>query len=112
MNIPGSTSLLDLTRNLKTFLEWVQRGEVVAYGKRLTLCHALAQFDPQSQALIQLLMNEFQSFRTLDWEDQARYNSYDSKEIKGSLYLTGDSFDCFFQMYFRQTLMDSYQKRR
>lgn len=102
---------LYVIRNLKTFLEWVQRGEVVAYGKRLTLCHALAQFDPQSQALIQLLMNEFQSFRTLDWEDRARYNSYDSKEIKGSLYLTGDSFDRFFQMYFRQTLMDSYQKR-
>lgn len=102
---------LYVVKSLKTFLDWVQQGEVVAYGKRLTLCHALAQFDPQSQALIQLLMNEFQSFRSLEWHDRTRYSYYDSAESKSSVCLTGDSFDRFFQMYFHQTLVDSLEKR-
>ena len=56
-------------------------------------------------------MNEFQSFRSLEWHDRTRYSYYDSAESKSSVCLTGDSFDRFFQMYFHQTLVDSLEKR-
>ena len=82
----------------------------MAYGKRLTLCHALAQFDPQSQALIQLLMNEFQSFRSLSGTTE-RVTAITILQRARAVCLTGDSFDRFFQMYFHQTLVDSLEKR-
>ncbi len=90
---------LYVVKSLKTFLDWVQQGEVVVYGKRLTLCHALAQFDPQSQALIQLLMNEFQAFRSLSGTTE-RVTAITILQRARAVCLTGDSFDRFFRCIF------------
>lgn len=97
---------LYVVKNVKTFLEHVSKEEEVTYGKGLTLCHAMAQFDEQSQALIALLMNEFRTFRSFE----PGYGIYDNYSYggylgnKGGIQLTGEPFDRFFQMYLHQDL--------
>ena len=95
---------LYVVKNVRTFLEHVNKEEEVTYGKGLTLCHALAQFDEQSQALITLLMNEFRNFRSFETSYMI-YDSYGSQMgNRGGIQLTGESFDRFFQMYLHQDL--------
>lgn len=100
---------LYVVKNVKAFLDYVRAEETVSYGKGLTLCHAMEQFDERSQALIALLMNEFHSFRT--FED--RFTLYDNYSYqmrgKSAIQLTGDAFDQFFQLHLHQGLMSDRQ---
>lgn len=93
---------LYVVRDVKKFLESVERRETAPYGKGLTLYHGLEQFDSLSQALIGVLMDQFGSFRSIqksgsiyDFYDEMQWNRhYD----KGQLSLTGTAFDRLFDV--------------
>ena len=66
-----------------------------SYGKNLTLDHSMEQFDARSQAMIELLMNEFSQFRSMSG---SLYSRYESSDEKNRTTLTGDSFDRWFDL--------------
>jgi SNF2 family DNA or RNA helicase len=90
---------LYVVKNIFEFLENVRDEKKVIYGKSLTLCHRLENFDPQSQQLIQILMNEFPTFRTFRAENpwDLRY-AYASGPLKNQITVTGDGFDRLFTL--------------
>ena len=55
----------------------------------------MEQFDARSQAMIELLMNEFSQFRSMSGSLYCRYESSDEKN---RTTLTGDSFDRWFDL--------------
>jgi superfamily II DNA or RNA helicase len=89
---------LYVVKDIRAFLENVRDGKTTTYGKNLTLDHSLEHFDPQSQEIIQLLMNEFPEFKTL----QQGYHYYGTGEpmgyTKNAITLYGDAFDQMFDL--------------
>ncbi|MGM9639851.1 MAG: SNF2 helicase associated domain-containing protein [Faecousia sp.] len=87
-------------KNVKDFLDNVARRKTVALGKQLTLDHSIGQFDQDSQALIGILMNEFEEFRSVTESGyyKSYYSSYSSSYRKNEIVLRGDSFDRLFSL--------------
>lgn len=93
---------LYVVRDVKKFLENVERRETVPYGKGLTLYHGMEQFDSLSQALIGVLMDQFGSFRSIQ-KRAGIYDYYDEMQWsrhydKGQITLTGTAFDRMFDV--------------
>ena len=86
---------LYVVKNLRDFLNNVNQRRTESYGKNLTLDHSMEQFDDRSQAMIELLMNEFSQFRSMSGSFYSRYESGDEKN---RITLTGDSFDRWFDL--------------
>jgi len=103
---------LYVVRDIKKFLDNVVLRETVSYGKNLTLYHGIEQFDELSQALIQVLMDQFKSFRSL----QKYHFSYDYEDglgigrDKGQITLTGAAFDHWFDLLEGQRVDNGVQK--
>jgi superfamily II DNA or RNA helicase len=89
---------LYVVKDIRTFLENVRDGKTTNYGKSLTLNHSLEGFDPQSQEIIQLLMNEFPEFKTLQRSYHYYGNSGPMGYAKNSITLYGDAFDQMFDL--------------
>lgn len=92
---------LYVVRDLKKFLENVVNRETVTYGKGLTLCHSLENFDELSQKLIRVLLDQFNSFRSVqrasyfyDYES----SSWNSSRDRAQIILTGTAFDRWFEL--------------
>lgn len=83
-----------VVKDVQEFLRRVNRREVSAYGKGLTLDHSMELFSQRDQALIRLLMNEFTEFRTLRGGYRLESYSYRKNEIT----LTGNAFDQWFDL--------------
>ena len=83
-----------VVKDVQEFLRRVNRREVSAYGKGLTLDHSMELFSQRDQALIRLLMNEFTEFRTL--RGGYRLESYGYR--KNEITLTGNAFDQWFDL--------------
>lgn len=81
---------LYVIRSLKEFLKAVENAETVRYGKGLTLCHSLDQFEPEAQALIELLQDE------LPPVFEKQYGSYSRKD---AVKLEGGAFDRLYQFF-------------
>ena len=86
---------LYVVKDIREFLTNVDQRRTVSYGKGLTLNHGIEQFDARSQAMIELLMNEFSQFRSMGYSYHSHYDPY--KE-KNQITLTGDSFDRWFDL--------------
>lgn len=86
---------LYVVKNLRDFLSNVNQRRTESYGKNLTLDHSMAQFDDRSQAMIELLMNEYSQFRSMSG---SLYSRYESGDEKNRITLTGDSFDRWFDL--------------
>ena len=86
---------LYVVKNLRDFLSNVNQRRTESYGKNLTLDHSMEQFDDRSQAMIELLMNEYSQFRSMSGSFYSRYESGDEKN---RITLTGDSFDRWFDL--------------
>lgn len=86
---------LYVVKNIQDFLRNVDQRRTEAYGKNLTLDHSIEQFDVRSQAMIELLMNEYGQFRSLSayYQDDTA-----SRSEKNTITLTGDSFDRWFDL--------------
>ena len=86
---------LYVVKNIRDFLDNVDLRRTESYGKNLTLDHSMEQFDARSQAMIELLMNEFSQFRSMSG---SLYSRYESGDEKNRITLTGDSFDRWFDL--------------
>lgn len=86
---------LYVVKNLRDFLNNVNQRRTESYGKNLTLDHSMEQFDDRSQAMIELLMNEYSQFRSMNG---SLYSRYESGDEKNRITLTGDSFDRWFDL--------------
>lgn len=86
---------LYVVKNLRDFLSNVNQRRTENYGKNLTLDHSMEQFDDRSQAMIELLMNEYSQFRSMSG---SLYSRYESGDEKNRITLTGDSFDRWFDL--------------
>lgn len=92
---------LYVVRDIKKFVESVIRQETVSYGKGLTLCHTLEQFDQESQQLISILTDQFMLGRTMGYS--SLYFSYETALFPGyqknQITLTGSAFDRLFDLF-------------
>jgi superfamily II DNA or RNA helicase len=96
---------LYVVKNISNFLARVFSGETESYGKGLSLCHEISQFDDQSQAIIRLLMNEFPEYRTFERNAFSPVYYYNPLgQEKNSIELTGKAFDEMFGLLEGQTL--------
>lgn len=86
---------LYVVKNVQEFLTNVAKRQTIAYGKNLTLDHSIEQFNPLSQKMIRLLMNEYDEFRSMRSGD-VRYSAGHFE--KNQVHLTGDSFDRWFDL--------------
>lgn len=86
---------LYVVKNIRDFLNNVDLRRTESYGKNLTLDHSMEQFDARSQAMIDLLMNEFSQFRSMSG---SLYSRYESGDEKNRITLTGDAFDRWFDL--------------
>ena len=90
---------LYVVRDVKKFADSFLTQETVSYGKGLTLCHALDQFDSRAQALLSILLDQFASGRTMQYSaysfyETARFPSYQKNRIT----FTGSAFDRLFDL--------------
>lgn len=83
-------------KNIEDFLSNVLEEKTVVLGKNTTLDHSLRQFDPKSQSLIRILMNEFPKFRSR--EVRSYYGNPGMNYRKNTIQITGDSFDRIFDL--------------
>lgn len=84
-------------QNIREFLDNVSQRRTVVYGKGLTLEHNLELFEPKTQAMIRLLMNEYGRYRALG--SSSYYMGYEPPDYrKNEITLTGDSFDRWFDL--------------
>lgn len=86
---------LYVVKNIREFLNNVDQRRTESYGKGLTLDHSIEQFDARSQAMIELLMNEFSQFQSMS---PLYFTRYESNEEKNQITLAGDSFDRWFDL--------------
>lgn len=101
---------LYVVRNVHEFLMAFEEKREVSYGKGLTLRHALEEFDPESQQLIELLANEFDDLSTFDSYSGYYSSSYSHRIKTSEIILTGRSFDQFFRLYCGQRLPSQRSK--
>lgn len=88
---------LYVVRNIQDFLSNVDQRKIIPYGKALTLDHSIEQFDPRSQKMISLLMNEYGQYRSM----RHHYSVYEYRPPnyeKNEITLSGDSFDRWFDL--------------
>lgn len=82
-----------VVKNIPNFLRAVAEGATVSYGKNLTLCHRISQFDETSQKLIALVRSTVATYQgVLGW-------SYSASSVRTDLQFSGDTFDRFFDLY-------------
>ncbi len=87
---------LYVVKNIQEFLDHVDKGDTVTYGKSLTLTHDLQQFDAQSQALIALLKEEASHYRAFK-NSYYRY-AYANDFSDNQIIIVGESFDKLFDL--------------
>ena len=90
---------LYVVKSLEQFLDNFQHGATQYYGKSLTLCHQLGEFDEVSRQLIDLLMGELKSRQEL-----LMAHGYAGAGMQDRLRLYGQAFDRFFDLYRGQCL--------
>lgn len=98
-------------QNLEEFALSVRTKRTVSYGKGLSFCHAIENFDEDSRELIHILLNELSKFRTREFKGSS-YNYSPLGYNKRFIQLEGDSFDRVFDLMLGQTLtLDSSKER-
>lgn len=89
-----------VVQDVKKFVSSVLRGETAGYGKNLTLCHAPEQFDEHSREILELVLDQFHSGRTMKYDSS--YGAYESVLFqsyqKNRITLTGSAFDRMFDL--------------
>lgn len=98
---------LYVVKSIRKFLDAVESGEVIAYGKSLTLNHSPGNFDDQSRRLITLARSVVTAH-----DHVARLGVYGyQRSIGNELPLFGDAFDRLFDLYRDQSVELAYERR-
>ncbi len=88
-----------VVKKIQEFLQHVERGDTVTYGKSLTFCHHIHQFTEPSQKLISILMDQYEQFGSY----QKKYQPYHPTRDLSFVELNGGSFDRFFTLMLETT---------
>lgn len=83
---------LYILQNISEFVQNIREGKTVTYGKELTLHHALEQFDPLSQSLIRILLDQISTASS----DLGL--AYGMRAAKKSVVLKGYAFERWFKV--------------
>ncbi len=99
---------LYVVKDIRAFADNIANRRTVAYGKNLTLYHALEQFDDLSQQLIAVIMDQFMEFRvssrSSSYFTDLSYGLWERNGQKNRIVLTGSSFDAWFNILNSQTI--------
>lgn len=88
---------LYVVKDIKAFLRNVEERKTTSYGKALTLDHSIENFDTLSRAWIELLMDQFEEFRS-HGRHYVPYGYDRPGYQKNQISLTGTAFDRAFQL--------------
>jgi len=105
---------LYVVRDVKKFVDNVLRGETASYGKGLTLCHAPEQFDTRTQALLNVLTDQFLNGRTMKSSVYSGYYEtvlFSGYHQKSQITLTGSAFDRVFDLLRDEPVASDSSKR-
>ena len=91
---------LYVVKNIQEFLDHVDKGDTVVYGKGLTLTHSMQQFDAQSQAILALLKEESSHYRAFK-NSYYRY-AYANDFSDSQIIMVGEAFDKLFDLLLGQ----------
>ena len=95
---------LYVVKNVVNFLTDVHNRNTVMLGKSTALDHSIENFEERSRALIRILMNEQEEFRTLGGRRREFYGYPAYGQGKNEITLTGEAFDAFFDLYADQAV--------
>ena len=90
---------LYVVKDIQEFLKNVCQKRTTTYGKNLTLYQGIENFDEHSRALIDLLMDQYDDFRTVGSYSHTYYPGYYGYGYqKNQIQLTGTAFDRWFDL--------------
>lgn len=104
---------LYVVRDIKKFAENIINRETVSYGKGLELCHSPEQFDPDSQKIISILVDQFMLGRTMRYNSMSSY--YDAVHFpyneKNRIVFTGSAFDRLFDLFLGKQIDSDWKNK-
>lgn len=106
LQISVGVNRLYIVRNIKGFLQNVIERKTVTYGKNLTLCHGIENFDELSRAMLELLIDESAEFYSTDPEFTSYYKVGDICGLRDGLAsdaiaLNAPLFDRLFDIFIK-----------
>lgn len=77
---------LYIVKHFQNFVQALQNGETLAYGKKFSMTHSVSNFDEQSAALAQFFLTYFHDLRT-PYSGGYSYGYYDPRYVSLTPYL-------------------------
>ena len=95
-----------LVKSIPQFLDAVEQGESVSYGKSLAFVHRWDAFAPDAQQLLRLLRRQVSARQAFEAEGTVR--SGWEKGPAGGLPLTGEGLDALVELYSAEGVVGGY----
>ena len=95
-----------LVKSIPQFLDAIERGESVSYGKSLAFVHRWDAFAPDAQQLLRLLRRQVSARQAFEAEGTVR--SGWEKGPAGGLPLTGEGLDALVELYAAEGVVGGY----
>ena len=95
-----------LVKSIPQFLDAVEQGESVSYGKSLAFVHRWDAFAPDAQQLLRLLRRQVSARQAFEAEGTVR--SGWEKGPAGGLPLTGEGLDALVELYAAEGVVGGY----
>ena len=95
-----------LIKSIPQFLDAIERGESVSYGKSLAFVHRWDAFAPDAQQLLRLLRRQVSARQAFEAEGTMR-SGWD-KGPAGGLPLTGEGLDALVELYAAEGVVGGY----
>ena len=95
-----------LVKSIPQFLDAIEQGESVSYGKSLAFVHRWDAFAPDAQQLLRLLRRQVSARQAFEAEGTVR-SAWD-KGPAGGLPLTGEGLDALVELYAAEGVVGGY----
>ena len=95
-----------LVKSIPQFLDAIEQGESVSYGKSLAFVHRWDAFAPDAQQLLRLLRSQVSARQEFEAEGTVR-SAWD-KGPAGGLPLTGEGLDALVELYAAEGVVGGY----
>ena len=95
-----------LVKSIPQFLDAVEQGESVSYGKSLAFVHRWDAFAPDAQQLLRLLRRQVSARQAFEAECTVR--SFWENVLAGCLPLTGEGLDALVELYAAEGVVGGY----
>ena len=95
-----------LVKSIPQFLDAIEQGESVSYGKSLAFVHRWDAFAPDAQQLLRLLRSQVSARQ--EFESEGTVRSAWDKGPAGGLPLTGEGLDALVELYAAEGVVGGY----